>query len=48
MAETIAEKQDLTGLNWTKMRDSSGTAGSFLNYSLFLMTGVHIDVSYQI
>ena len=26
----IREKQDLTYLNWTKTRESSGTAGSFL------------------
>lgn len=28
--QIIAEKQDLTYLNWTKIRNSSGTAGSFL------------------
>ena len=30
MADIIHEKQDLTYLNWTRVRNSSGTAGSFL------------------
>ena len=28
--QVIIEKQDLTKLNWSKIRNSSGTAGSFL------------------
>ena len=30
MAQIISEKQDLTWLSWTKIRESSGTAGSFM------------------
>ena len=30
MSEIIREVQDLTYLNWSKIRNSSGTAGSFL------------------
>ena len=30
MAYIIQEKQDLTHLSWSKIRNSSGTAGSFL------------------
>ena len=30
MQQIVQEKQDLTYLSWTKIRNSSGTAGSFL------------------
>ena len=30
MPQMIREKQDMTYLSWAKVRDSSGTAGSFL------------------
>ena len=30
MARVIYEKQDMTYLSWAKIRNSSGTAGSFL------------------
>lgn len=30
MADIIRELRDMTHLSWTKVRNSSGTAGSFL------------------